>query len=64
MSKTPKIHPIATAPRDGSLVFAVRGSTIAMAAWSGDMWAFSHQPNVQRDFEPTGWVESAKEFLS
>lgn len=62
--KNPKIHPIATALTDGSRVFVTGGGTIAVARWSGDMWAYDAQPNHQINFEPTGWVNHPADFLT
>ncbi len=63
MSKSPNVKPIASAPRDGSRVYVTRGGTIAVAAWSGDMWAYDAVKNHQIDFEPTGWVDKPEDFL-
>lgn len=60
---TDKIKPINTAARDGSRVFVTRGGTIAVACWTGDMWAYDAVKNQQIDFEPTGWVETPEDFL-
>jgi hypothetical protein len=60
---TKKIQPINSAARDGSLVYVVQGGTIAKAVWTGTMWAYECAPNVQLDFEPTGWVRCPQNFL-
>lgn len=60
-------QPIATAPKDGTVIFIEAGGTVARAKWAGTgLWAYDlHDPDhiEQVDFEPKHWSDNPRDLV-